>query len=242
MKNNHWKDIHTLLVQRDQLFMPFLSSGEENREGFEFSDLHQDSQHNGWTLPGSSSQEPGIEDLVQVRASIRDELDRLRIALETDLNERDVYYILFPLVAHIDEQVQFRFLNPAQSNGWPPLQRELFDTDSAGELFYETLDDLLIKPQTLPLILEVYYYCLNEGFGGRLANNPSKRQEYMERLRNRIPTPSQQDETVPFPVEEVQSSSMLSTISPFWFYCSAAVATGLVYAGLKLLGHYWTPF
>lgn len=185
--------------------------------------------------------EPTLEELVQVRAKIRDQLDILREALARDLTERDVYFILFPIVAHLDEEVQTRYVEPIRLGGWPPLQRELFDTDAAGELFYETLDDILLKPQTLPLILEVYYFCLHDGFRGRLVSNPSRRQEYMERLRGRIPQPDVDLDDSPAPLPDRRSLSFMDSISPLWLYGGVVLALALFFLLLKAAGPHWNP-
>ena len=98
-----------------------------------------------------------MDDLLQARTELRAQLDRLRTKLSERLSERDSYLVLFPMVAHFDEWVQMRFLKGDQLS-WPPLQRELFQIDDAGEIFFETLDDILLKPQTLPFVLEVFYF------------------------------------------------------------------------------------
>ncbi len=244
MKNNHWADIQALFRMKDELFSPF-EGGARDEDAVRPSSLADSSMGRGLEEGAGSVRsdlsEPTLEELVQVRAKMRDALDILREALARDLTERDVYFILFPIVAHLDEEVQTRYVEPIRLGGWPPLQRELFDTDAAGELFYETLEDILLKPQTLPLILEVYYFCLHDGFQGRLVSNPSRRQEYMERLRGRIPQPDMDVDASPMPLPDHRSPSFMDSVSPLWFYGGAMLAVALFFLLLKAIGPSWNP-
>jgi type IV/VI secretion system ImpK/VasF family protein len=180
--------------------------------------------------------EPSLEQIVQARSRIRTQLEALRAKLSEQLNERDCYLALFPIVAHFDELVQIRCLK-SDHRCWPPLQGELFNISDAGEVFYELLDDLMLKPQTLPFIYEVFYLCLNDGFVGRYAGNPAKLIEYQERLRNKIPL-----------VEMKESRGAADGVSrlreyrsPGWYY--AVVGAVLVAVCLSLFGlaRIWNP-
>jgi type IV/VI secretion system ImpK/VasF family protein len=128
------------------------------------------------------------EGLVEVRIAIRAKLDVLKAALAAHLTERETYLVLFPIVVRFDEMVQNRFLTGTQGN-WPPLQKELFQIDNGGEVFYDTLDDLLRKADTLPFVYEVYYFCLSDGFKGKYIDNLTKINEYKTKLIDKIPKP-----------------------------------------------------
>src|SRR5207249_677634 len=82
-----------------------------------------------------------------------------------------------------DEMVQSKY--PGENMSWPPLQKKLFLSDHGGEIFYETLDDLLRKPDTLPFIWEVFYLCLCYGFMGRDGDNIGKINQYKAKLEPR---------------------------------------------------------
>ena len=178
MKNEQWEAIHALFEKMEQLCGPLESE----------------------TVPAKSKGEKGVKarteeirpagvesfDIVGVRAEIRKQLDILRVKLAEQLTERDCYLVVFPIVAYFDEHIKTYYLAEKQLS-WPPLQKELFQIDEAGELFYETVDDLLRKPQTIPFIYEVYYFCLSQGFQGKYADNPVKISEYMKKLREKIP-------------------------------------------------------
>ena len=156
------------------------------------------------------------DEVVKVRRDIRTQLDFLRAQLSEEFTERDSYFVLFPIVALFDELVQIRFLDINQVS-WPPLQKELFQIDDAGEIFYETLEEILQKPQTLPFIYEVYYFCLNHGFKGRYNDNPLKINEYLKELRKKIT--SKVPENIQTDMEETSRFKYIG--SRTWYYLAA---------------------
>ncbi len=168
------------------------------------------------------------DDLVEVRAKLRSRLDMLKASLAETLTERESFLVLFPLVIYFDELVQNRFVAGGGGGTWPPLQTELFQIDSGGAAFYETLDDLLRKPDTLPFVYEVFYLCLSSGFKGRHVDNLAQVEEYKSKLKAKIPVP----EVPRKPIEARQSTSAFAT-SPVWIY---AVAAGLIVSAYLLLG------
>lgn len=235
MKNRQWEAIHDIFRKLEELLAPFGTSAAPSVS----SASSPSKQEIAVAEPGAP--QPTVEDLVQARAQIRAAIDRLREALSLELSERDVYFVLFPIVAHFDELVQTRYVEPTQVGGWPPLQRELFDTDEAGELFYTTLDDILMKSQTLPLIFEVYYFCLSDGFRGRFVDAPSKRQEFMERLRGKIPRASVEPEAPPSSLGEDCLTPLPQPRSPIWYYAGAGVLVVLFYFLLRAVAESWNP-
>ncbi|RME71447.1 MAG: hypothetical protein D6776_10200 [Planctomycetota bacterium] len=168
------------------------------------------------------------QQLVRLRSELRARLERLRTALAEQLTEREIYLALFPIVLYLDEQVQRRLLGDGQTP-WPPLQKELYQIDEGGEMFYQVLDDLLRKPSTLPFIYELYYFCLSDGFRGRYADNPSKINEYKTRLADRIPRPRPERPPAPAPVQPVWYERV-----PLRHYAAAALVVLLVYGLLRL--------
>jgi len=230
MNHGVWETVHRifekmkeLLGERGDMTSPGLSQGAVS-EGLEEN------------LPGARRTLLTLEDMVRVRAEIRTQLDVFRAALAEYLAERDCYLVLFPIVAHFDELVQTRYLDPDQLS-WPMLQSELFQIDDAGEVFYDTLDDILLKPQTLPFIFEVFYLCLSHGFRGRYVTNPAKIKEYMERLRGKIPVKDARD----IPLESEETVLIEETGSPIWYYVAATGIVVLVYFMLSASARLWHP-
>jgi type VI secretion system protein ImpK len=83
----------------------------------------------------------------------------------------DVRYALFALIGFIDESV-LNSQQPMFANwGSRPLQEEVFGGATAGELFFQYLQQLLGRQDSEDLadVLEVYQLCLLLGFKGRYS-------------------------------------------------------------------------
>jgi type IV/VI secretion system ImpK/VasF family protein len=231
MKNDQWEAIQAVFEKMEQAC---------GQLGSAVSPVHSSLQSDAVsTMVGEEevSSAPGRDqrrDVVEARAEIRTQLDFLRVKLAETLAERDCYLVLFPIVAYFDEYVQTSYLDENQLS-WPPLQKELFQIDDAGELFYETVDDLLRKPQTIPFIYEVYYFCLNQGFQGKYVDNPVKISEYMKKLRGKIPVVD---------LSRVQSASeetgqIRLVGSAIWYYLASAAVLVLCYLLLVVFARHW---
>jgi type IV/VI secretion system ImpK/VasF family protein len=127
---------------------------------------------------------PNGADLVELRSRIRKRFTWLKSKLSEILSEHEVYYTLFPIVVYTDELVNG--VTRGATSRWEPLQSELYDIDNGGEVFYQILDDRLRQEETHPLVFEVFYYCLNDGFCGVYASDSRKIEEYKARLTERI--------------------------------------------------------
>jgi type VI protein secretion system component VasF len=126
--------------------------------------------------------------LKTLRDDIRTRLDELRAELAKVLSEREVYQVLFPLTIHYDELV-LRRLSPTEQTAWPLLQSERYGINDGGDVFYSFADDRFANAETPPLVFEVLYFCLSDGFIGRYANDAAKIAGYKSKLAARIPMP-----------------------------------------------------
>ncbi|HVJ91487.1 MAG TPA: DotU family type IV/VI secretion system protein [Labilithrix sp.] len=129
---------------------------------------------------------PNGADLVELRSRVRKRLTWLKGKIAEVLAEHEVYYTLFPIVVYADEMINGVTRSAAMR--WEPLQSELYEIDNGGEVFYTILDDRLRQEETHPLVFEVFYYCLNDGFCGAYASDSRKIDEYKARLLERIRT------------------------------------------------------
>lgn len=176
-------------------------------------------------------------DLVDLRSKMRDQLDDLRAAITEQYSERDAYYVLFPLTAHCDEVVKKMILESHQLN-WPPLQQEFYQVDDAGDLFYELLDNALSKPETLALVYEVYYFCLQDGFCGRYSVNPDRLSHYLEKLRKHIVlSPIIATE----PTVSVAIKRAYFRIPNYVYYGGVGLLLLMMYSFLTMLASSWQP-
>jgi type IV/VI secretion system ImpK/VasF family protein len=231
MKNDQWEAIQAVFEKMEQACGQLgsaVSPVPSSLPSDEVSTMVEEEEVS--SAPGRIQR----RDVVEARAEIRTQLDFLRVKLAETLAERDCYLVLFPIVAYFDEYVQTRYLDENQLS-WPPLQKELFQIDDAGELFYETVDDLLRKPQTIPFIYEVYYFFLNQGFQGKYVDNPVKISEYMKKLRGKIPVVD---------LSRVQSASeetgqIRLVGSAIWYYLASAAVLVLCYLLLVVFARHW---
>jgi type IV/VI secretion system ImpK/VasF family protein len=131
----------------------------------------------------------GVLGPVEVLALRRDAMARiteLRQTLMQHQPEGKANDTLFPLVAHCDEMARKLLLDSSQDD-WPSLQQALFQTDDAGDLFFQQLDTALADNDASQSLLGIFYFCLSDGFEGRYSGNPDKLYAYRNSLRTRIP-------------------------------------------------------
>lgn len=100
----------------------------------------------------------------------------------------DVQKAILALVAFIDESV-LNSRNPVFAD-WSrrPLQEELYGRHIAGELFFETLQQLLVRLDSVETadLLEVYYLCLALGYRGRYVGAPGELAAIMQAIKEKM--------------------------------------------------------
>lgn len=229
MKNTHWEAIHEVYSKLEQLCGRSLYNRDNPFYGAEPGKVIVEPV----PVDEETTMEVKADDLVEIRAEMRTQLDFLKATIEDQYSERDTYLILFPIVAQIDELIQTTVLERMHT-GWPLLQKELFQIDNAGEVFYEIINDILLKPQTPLFIFEVYYFCLNYGFRGRYERDPVKLCEYRNKLLAKL-----EQGGVSIPGEESEETVHIGHFgSPLWGYLAVAGCLIGVYVFFRLLGRY----
>jgi type IV/VI secretion system ImpK/VasF family protein len=228
MKNKQWEAIHEVYARMEKLCGRSLYIPEDRlytgREGA------AEAQNRP---AGAEADLYDTDDIVRIRAELRNQLDYLRTVLAEQYSERDTYIILFAVVAQIDELIQVNFLR-TMNLIWPLLQKELFQIDNAGDVFYEILDDILQKPQTHTFIYEVYYFCMRYGFRGRYESNPVKFTEYLRKLQAKL----KQNE-LPIAPPPAEAMGRLRQFGPKYRpYLIAAGVVVFAYALFLVLGRY----
>jgi type IV/VI secretion system ImpK/VasF family protein len=228
MKNKQWEAIHEIYTRMERLCGRSLYISEESLYTGTGERPENEDIQTGVGVEVYSS-----DDIVNIRAELRTQLDFLKSTLTEQYSERDTYIILFAIVAQIDEVIQTNFLR-AMNLSWPLLQKELFQIDNAGEVYYEILDDILPKPQTHAFIYEVYYFCLHYGFRGRYENNPVKITEYLKKLQARL----KQVEINIAPAEAEEMVKLRQFGLPYWNYLIMAGVLVVAYFFFVMLGKY----
>jgi type IV/VI secretion system ImpK/VasF family protein len=127
----------------------------------------------------------GPETLDALHARLRETLARLTAQLSHQLTTAEIKEVLFILAIVIDEKVQRR-LAPDEEHKWPLLQRALLDVHDGGDLFYDFIDDRLQRVDASPLMFELCYFCLSDGFVGRHNRNKQKIEDYKRKLAQRV--------------------------------------------------------
>lgn len=147
------------------------------------------------------------------------------------LPEHEVHYVLFPIVVHFDELA--RLVSRGATDEWEPLQSELYDVDNGGELFYVRLEERLQQKETPSIVFEVFYFCLRNGFLGKLSDDPKRVEDYLSRLDFRLhKAPIQKLNEGPAEVIDVHVQAF-----PYKYYLLAAAAVVGLYALLSFLGY-----
>jgi type IV/VI secretion system ImpK/VasF family protein len=228
MKNKPWEAIHDVYTRLEKLCGRSLYNPDNALNAVR--DEHADV---AVTKTDSVEDIYSTDDIVRMRAELRNQLDFLQAALAESYSERDSYIVLFAVSAHIDELIQTNFLR-AMNTTWPLLQKELFRIENAGEVFYEILDDILTKPQTHTFIYEVYYFCMSYGFRGRYENNPVKVSEYLKKLQTKL-----RQEEIHIPSVTPGDAIKLKQFgSPYWNYLITAGVLVAAYIFFVILGKY----
>ena len=171
-------------------------------------------------LAQSGTRSPQL--LTEAQKSVVETLKDLRTQLRHNLTEEEIYRVLFALVISLDERMWSKLFRDFEV-AWPPMQEELLGVDVGGDLFFDAVDELLVRADVSPFVLEVYYYCLKSGFQGRLESQPAMIERYVSRLAARIPAPVPEAGQPPdVPLRWTESH-------PGWIYAAAAILVGSFY-------------
>lgn len=103
--------------------------------------------------------------------------------------ESDVGYALYAVVAFLDETVLTMGHPVFRSWQGKPLQEEIFGVNVGGDVFFQYLEALMAREDSLVLsdVLEVFQLCLLLGFRGRYGGAQSEvLHSWTTRIRDRI--------------------------------------------------------
>ena len=116
------------------------------------------------------------------------------------------------------------------------LQRELFDVHNGGELFYEFTAEKLQLPDTPPVLFQVLYFCLSDGFRGKYDAEPARIEQTKLVLVEKIALPA-----TPATAArkrrgraEAEPAVVLPPAQARWFYLTALLSVLLI-VGLTIL-------
>jgi type VI secretion system protein ImpK len=176
-----------------------------------------------------------VDRLRPMRAELRQRLLALKEQLSGRVSDREAYLMLFAVVVHFDEAVRTSFPE-ADHATWPLLQKELFDTERGGELFYQSLGELLDGPKLAPVVYNIYYFCLSLGFRGKYAQEPERREQLMMRVRDWLMATAPQPTEIMVAADRPPLSSRVPRIHSFaWPWAMAGVLVVAIWVALSAL-------
>lgn len=138
------------------------------------------------------------------------------------------------LVLYLDERIMDRLPDYLRL-GWPLLQAKRLGSSTGGDDFYRFANELVAAPNTPSFVLEVYYFCLEQGFVGRYANDLVSIEEHKQRLRGAIDLPRVASET---PDTAEVSTEVGSPVPASMAYAASLAVVVVITAGLTLLSNY----
>jgi hypothetical protein len=134
-------------------------------------------------LPPEGATITGVAKLLPIYQEMIENIQQCQHNLTALMTEKELTYLISALIFHCDERVlttkiiyklllKNRFV-------WPCLQQQLVQCRNGGERFFNHLDELILQPLAYPLALEVYYFCLKQGFRGCYFRDPEKIKRYL---------------------------------------------------------------
>ena len=188
MKNQLWSSIHQFFGDIELLWADFLT-----KEG----------KHCG--------------DYPHLLSNITKNIEALKIRLSDLTPPHEEEQVLLPIVIYVDELMKTKLPDHA-GNGHPLLQEKLFNSSRGGEVFYDTLDDVLHKGDVPSIVYEVFYFCLNSGFKGRHAGDGSRIESYKNILHSKLSFPDVDAEILEDDDEEEKESDEVPSCKPIFVY------------------------
>jgi type IV/VI secretion system ImpK/VasF family protein len=163
--------------------------------------------------------QPRSQAVLVLAGEVRARILRLREELASEPS-RD--HIVLVLVLYLDERIM-QMLAEDLCLSWPMLQREWLGSTHGGDELYRILEHVLAMAEPPLALLEVFYFCLNSGFVGRYAGQPTLIEAWKDRLRMAIAARDQATQAAAGNPDEPSEQAYLSEAprSPAWMYLGA---------------------
>jgi len=133
---------------------------------------------------GRTAAQMPVEELRRRVGSLFEEISRR--FRELGIPEEDATDVRYALAAFIDEQL-FRIDWPGRQT-WlnRPLQLQYFNENTAGEGFFDRLENIRRNPARVN-VLQIYYLCMELGFQGKYAvHGPDGQRSVSDLVKNEI--------------------------------------------------------
>ena len=90
-----------------------------------------------------------------------------------------------PLVFYLDDLV-LKTAFTSRYAEWALLQEHFYNTTNGGTLFYKYLEKYLNETDIHPIVYQLYYFLLKDGFGGMYLHDTETQQNYLSLLENKL--------------------------------------------------------
>ncbi|WP_440682615.1 DotU family type IV/VI secretion system protein [Cysteiniphilum halobium] len=126
------------------------------------------------------------QDVLKCRQKMRAQLLAMQNQLNTRYSSKIAEFILFPIVANIDEKFMLLITEYELPCLWDTLQAEFFGRTDGGEFVFDVLDEVLSNKIYPKINYEVLLMVLQDGFSGKYYHNPNhaERHQYISRVKS----------------------------------------------------------
>jgi type IV/VI secretion system ImpK/VasF family protein len=187
MTNSLWNNAYQYFSAQGAIYLKFRSLDYEQQLASLSSD---EEQGDASPLP-----EPMVN-LTDLHDELVGNLQTLMANISDLVGEEQSRYIIDALAFYCDETVLTQHFVEIQisqetlehqsrttalqklSAFWPKLQVTFCQCQDGGERFFTNLDTLLTHPTTYRFALEMYYFCLKQGFAGRFMQEVDRLEYY----------------------------------------------------------------
>lgn len=160
--------------------------------------------------------------------------EQLKGILEQKLGQDHASSILFALVASIDEEMQKMLSSHHIKTAWNPLAKDFAFGDTAGEVFFKKIDNMLDNTSIPTIVFEVFYFMLRRGFQGNYRESKTQLLKYADLLRQKIPVRPHDVKNAP---AEAPFSPSKGKLSKGYYYFFAALLCIAVYLSLAIFAN-----
>lgn len=176
-----------------------------------------------------------LDEMDNSRKKMMSKLESLKSSLEQRMDKYQASLVLFPIVAATDEKMQAYDYNSTKIK-WSTLQKDFFASNTAGEIFFKSLDEILDDPNIPNIVFQVYYAMLKRGFQGKYKDSKTQIAKYLDMLKDKVPVAVQSKKKVP---NTLSSDNQKKTWLKKWHcYSFSLVMSLMIFGFLKIFAKF----
>ncbi|MES2824661.1 MAG: DotU family type IV/VI secretion system protein [Pseudomonadota bacterium] len=179
MKSEAWDYLYLYFSALDEIFLQFVGPYENAQ-----------SKPIAGASKGHDSSTGETLDLLPICEKIEENIKQCHSYIKPLITKKELKYLISALIFHCDETVVTKKLDrhciPKKSYQWPSIQKKIAHCQNGGERFFRYLDEMLLHSRNYSLAIEVYFFCLSQGFVGCYFDDPEKIKAYLKRCTDAI--------------------------------------------------------